>query len=114
LLIIMVTRIVPSPSSEAEGVGCFKALAKESTKLRDRAVWNESKVQEWPGVRRSDPTASCGTVFSILGKKNAERRVPEPHKEYKAWLYLLEMIFELLPAWPRMKCFRKFLAPRLL
>jgi len=110
----MVMRIVPSPSSEAKGVGCFKALAEESTKLRDRTVWNESKVQEWPGVRRSDPTASCGTVFSILGKKNAERRVPEPHKEYKAWLYSLEMIFELLPAWPRMKCFRKFLAPRLL
>ena len=84
LFTAMVTRIIPSASPEAKGEGCLKALMKETTKLRSRTVWDESLVEEWSTVRKSDPNATCGRVFSILGEKNAERHAPEGEREYKA------------------------------
>ena len=71
-------------SSEAKGEECLKALLKETTKLRYRAVWDESLVEEWSAVRKQDPNATCGRVFSILEEKNAERHDPEGEREYKA------------------------------
>ena len=47
-------------------------------------LWNEAFVEEWAGVRKRDPNASCGRVFSILGEKNAERHAPIGEREYKA------------------------------
>ena len=76
LFTAMVTRIIPNASPEAKGEGCLKALLKETTKLRSRTVWDESLVEEWSTVRKSDPNATCGRVFSILGEKNAERHAP--------------------------------------
>ena len=35
-------------------------------------------------MRKQDPTASCGRVFSILGEKSADRHAPESEREYKA------------------------------
>ena len=35
-------------------------------------------------MRKPDPNASCGRVFSILGEKNAERHAPVGEREYKA------------------------------
>ena len=84
LFTAMVTRIIPTSSPEAKGEGCLKALLKETTKLRSRAVWDESLVEEWSAVHKQDPNASCGRVFSILGEKNAERHAPEGEREYKA------------------------------
>ena len=80
----LVTRIIPSSSPEAKGEGCMKALLKETTKLRSRTVWNEDGVEEWANVRKRDPKASVGRVFSILGEKNAERHAPIEEREYKA------------------------------
>ena len=84
LFTAMVTRIIPASSPEAKSEGCLQALLKETTKLRSRTVWDESAVDEWSNVRKRDPTASCGRVFSILGEKNAERHAPEAEREYKA------------------------------
>ena len=84
LFTAMVTRIIPTSSPEAKGEGCLKALLKETTKLRYRAVWDESLVEEWSAVRKQDPNATCGRVFSILEEKNAERHDPEGEREYKA------------------------------
>ena len=47
-------------------------------------MWDESLVEEWSAVRKQDPNATCGRVFSILGEKNAERHAPEGEREYKA------------------------------
>jgi hypothetical protein len=84
LFTAMVTRIIPSSSPEAKGEGCLKALQKETSKLRSRTVWNEDGVDEWASVRKRDPKASVGRVFSILGEKNAERHAPVEEREYKA------------------------------
>ena len=84
LFIAMVTRIIPSSSPEAKGEGCLRALLKETTKLRSRTVWYEDGVEEWANVRKRDPKASVGRVFSILGEKNAERHAPIEEREYKA------------------------------
>ena len=84
LFTAMVTRLIPNASPEAKGEGCLKALLKETTKLRSRTVWDESLVEEWSAVRKQDPNATCGRVFSILGEKNAERHAPEGEREYKA------------------------------
>ena len=84
LFTAMVTRIIPTSSPEAKGEGCLQALLKETTKLRSRTVWNEALVEEWAAVRKRDPNASCGRVFSILGEKNAERHAPLGEREYKA------------------------------
>ena len=35
-------------------------------------------------MRKRDPNASCGRVFSIPGEKNAERHAPVGEREYKA------------------------------
>ena len=69
----MVTRIIPISSSETKEERCINTLLKETTKLRSRTVWNEALVKEWAAVRKGDPNASCGRVFSIIGEKNAER-----------------------------------------
>ena len=84
LFTAMVTRIIPSSAPEAKSEGCLKALLKETNKLRSRTVWDESLVEEWSTVRRQDPNATCGRVFSILGEKNAERHSPMGEREYKA------------------------------
>jgi hypothetical protein len=84
LFTAMVTRIIPSSSPEAKGEGCLRALLKETTKLRSRTVWYEDGVEEWANVRKRDPKASVGRVFSILGEKNAERHAPIEEREYKA------------------------------
>ena len=47
-------------------------------------VWDESAVGEWASVRANDKDTSVGRIFSIMGEKHAERRVPEADKEYKA------------------------------
>ena len=47
-------------------------------------VWDESAVDEWANVRKNDKDASVGRIFSIMGEKHAERRLPEADKEYKA------------------------------
>ena len=80
----MVTRVIPTSSPEAKEEGRFKALLKETAKLRSRTVWDESLVEEWSAVRKQDANASCGQVFSNLGEKNAERHAPEGDHEYKA------------------------------
>ena len=49
-----------------------------------RCVWDESSVDEWANVRKNDKDASVGRIFSIMGEKHAERRLPEAEKEYKA------------------------------
>ena len=84
LFTTIVTRITPTSSPEAQGEGCLKALLNQTTKLLSRTVWDESLVEEWSAVRKQDPTASCGRVFSILGQKNAERHAPEGEREHKA------------------------------
>ena len=43
-----------------------------------------SAVDEWANVRKNDKDASVGRIFSIMGEKHAERRLPEADKEYKA------------------------------
>ena len=80
----LVTRVIPASDPESKSAGCLKALLKETQKLRDRTVWCEDQVEEWSSVRKRDPTASVGRVFSILGEKNAERNAPPELREYKA------------------------------
>ena len=43
-----------------------------------------SAVDEWANVRANDKDASVGWIFSIMGEKHDERRVPEADKEYNA------------------------------
>ena len=80
----LVTRVIPATDPESKSEGCLKALLKETNKLRDRTVWREDEVQEWSTVRKRDPTASVGRVFSILGEKNAEAQNSPENREYKA------------------------------
>ena len=57
---------------------------KETMKLRSRTLWDEALVEEWAVVRKRDPCALCGRVFSIVDEKNAERHALVEECEYKA------------------------------
>ena len=114
LFTAMVTRIILTSSPEAKGEGCLKVLLKETTKLRSRAVWDESLVEEWSAVRKQDPSASCGRVFSILGEKKLSAMPLKASVNIKLALGSPATRFKLRPAWCRRICFRKCLAPRLL
>ena len=83
-LFAMVTRLIANGSPEAKSAGCMAALKKEKDKMLARKVWDGSAVDEWANIRMKDKDASVGRIFSIMGEKHAERRVPEADKEYKA------------------------------
>ena len=83
-LFVLVTRLIANGSPEAKSAGCMAALKKEKDKMVARKVWDEGAVDEWAKVRVNDKDASVGPIFSIMGEKHAERRVPEADKEYKA------------------------------
>ena len=83
-LFALVTRFIANGSPEAKSAGCTAALKKEKDKMVVRKVWDESAVDEWANVRVNDKDAPVGRIFSIMGEKHAERRVPEADMEYKA------------------------------
>ena len=58
------------------------ALERDHEAAIEYRVWGESLVEEWSAVRKRDPNASCGRVFSILDEKNAERHAPMGEREY--------------------------------
>ena len=80
----MVTRLIANGSPEAMSAGCLAALKKEKDKMTARRVWDESAVDDRANVRKNDKDASVGRIFSTMGEKHAERRLPEADKEYKA------------------------------
>ena len=80
LLFALVACLIANGSPEAKSAGRMAALKKKKDKMVARKVWDEDAVDEWANVRVNDKDASVGRIFSIMGEKHAERRVPEADK----------------------------------
>ena len=82
------TRLIPAKSFEFLSEPRVSALNKELGTLRAQGVWNEDGVREWRFVRSQSGTDGkddlVGTLFAIMGEKNAEDGLLPHLRKYKA------------------------------